>query len=428
MDDMKGQILTVSELTGHIKDILEKSFSFIWITGEVSNVHIPLSGHCYFTLKDEYAQIKAVLFKGQRSQINFDLEDGLQITGLGRLSVYEPRGDYQVIFEYLEPKGLGSLQIAFEQLKNRLAKEGLFEEQHKKELPFLPQRIGIITSITGTVIHDIIRVISRRFHNIHLLITPVKVQGEGSDEQIKECIELFNEKKDIDLIIIARGGGSIEDLHAFNSESLARQIFKSKIPIISGVGHETDFTVADFVADLRASTPSVAAELAVPLKDELKRRCSRLSIDLNNNLSRYIDNRRKRIKEIEKRIPKPKKRIDDQRFRVDDLNERLFRLLTNILARKRDRSLWQKDRLSLARPLFHIEKNKEKLKERTSKLLILNRLMLDNLRKRINEYEARLNDLNPLNVLGRGYSITMTIDEPKEIIKNSRNVKSGQQL
>jgi len=263
------KIYSVSQLTENIKSILEDNFPFIWISGEISNFKSPVSGHYYFTLKDSQAQINAIMFRGQNRNLKFFPEDGMKITGFGRISVYQPRGAYQIIMEYIEPDGIGALQIEFEQLKIKLSQEGLFDEIHKKEIPFLPEKIALITSPTGSVVHDMIRVLHRRFPGVGISIIPVKVQGDDSVEQIVDAIIWLNKLKNADVAILARGGGSLEDLQAFNSEDVARAIFKSNIPIISAIGHETDYTISDFVADLRAPTPSVAAELAVAVKSDL---------------------------------------------------------------------------------------------------------------------------------------------------------------
>lgn len=282
------QILTVSELTSQIKSHLESRFPFVWLTGEISNFRIPVSGHYYFSLKDARAQINSVMFRGQNSQLTFEPEDGMQINGLGRISLYEPRGSYQIILEYMEPSGVGALQIAFEQLKKKLSAEGLFKDEHKVPIPYLPRKISVITSLTGSVVHDIIRVLNRRFTNIPLEIIPAKVQGQDAENELIAALQLLNHRSDTDVAILARGGGSLEDLQAFNSEKLVREIFSSKIPIISAVGHETDFTLADFVADLRVPTPSAAAEMVVPLKIDLERQCLDLRRTLITTFSNYL--------------------------------------------------------------------------------------------------------------------------------------------
>ncbi|MCK4793478.1 MAG: exodeoxyribonuclease VII large subunit, partial [Desulfobacteraceae bacterium] len=282
------RIYTVTELTHNIKDFLEEAFPFVWITGEISNFRIPVSGHFYFTIKDSGAQISAVMFRGQNRNLRFQPEDGMAVIAMGRLNVYETKGIYQIIIEYLEPEGVGVLQLAFEHLKKRLAAEGLFDEKHKLPLPFLPQKIAVVTSPTGAVIRDIINVIDRRFPNMTVEIAPVKVQGEQAAEEIVEAIELLNDRNDADVIVVARGGGSLEDLQAFNSEVVARAIFSSEIPVVSAVGHETDFTIADFTADLRAPTPSAAAELIVPVKNDLLMRTKEIRGTLKGAINHRI--------------------------------------------------------------------------------------------------------------------------------------------
>lgn len=262
-------VYKVSELTSHIKTILEDSFPNIWIEGEVSNFKAPLSGHFYFTLKDNRSELKSVFFKSTNEKVKFDIKNGMHVICCGRIGIYEKQGVYQLYVSKMEPKGIGALQLAFEQLKERLFKEGLFDEAHKRPIPFLPGRIGIVTSSTGAAIRDILNVLERRFSNVGIVINPVKVQGDGAKEEIASAIDDFNRLKNVDVIIIGRGGGSLEDLWAFNEEIVVRAIYNSKIPVISAVGHEIDWTISDFVADLRAATPSVAAELVIPKKSEL---------------------------------------------------------------------------------------------------------------------------------------------------------------
>ena len=254
-------IYTVSKLTKEIKSLLEETYPFIWITGEISNYAVPGSGHSYFTLKDHNAVISCVMFKNQKLRLKFDLENGLKIFGMARLSLYEPRGSYQLIFEHLEPGGAGSSQIAFEQLKQKLSAQGLFDDKFKKPIPFLPLQISVITSGTGAAVRDIVNIAQRRFPNYPFEIISVKVQGEKSEDEICNAISFVNQndrsKNKSGLIILARGGGSLEDLAVFNSEAIANAIFESDIPVITGIGHETDFTIADFTADLRADRKSV---------------------------------------------------------------------------------------------------------------------------------------------------------------------------
>lgn len=270
MKEIEEQIFTVSEITKSIKFILESTFEKVSIEGEISNFKAHGSGHWYFNLKDEGAVINCTMWKGINNYVFFSPEDGMKVIVTGRITVYPPRGSYQIDVRSMKPAGVGELQAAFERLKQKLFKEGLFDEQYKKEIPSFPKKIGLVTAAEGAAVKDMISVAERRFPLIELLIVPTKVQGAGAAENIVESIRKLNLLKDIDVIILARGGGSIEDLWAFNEEIVARAIFKSKIPIISGVGHEVDFTIADFVADLRAPTPSVAMELATPDIDELK--------------------------------------------------------------------------------------------------------------------------------------------------------------
>ena len=376
------QIYTVSELTADIKDLLEENFPFIWVSGEISNFHKAASGHVYFTLKDKTSQISSVMFRGQNRNLRFDPENGMDITGLGRINVYEDRGVYQIIFEYLEPMGIGALQVAFEQLKMRLSEEGLFDKHHKKPLPHIPQKISVITSPTGAVIRDILTVTDRRFPNVHIEVIPVKVQGKGADKEIVSAVELLNMRGDSDVAILARGGGALEDLQAFNSENVARAVFLSEIPIISAVGHETDVTIADFVADFRAPTPSAAAELVVPLKDNLVRECKGLSAALASRFYRDIERRRTLVNDLTERLTDPKRKIQNLRLKADDLANRLVRIFMNDMRQRRERLSWRTDRLKA---------------------------------------------LSPLAILTRGYSIARTIPGAT-VVRNSEEVSKGQNL
>lgn len=296
------KIFTVSELTKSVRGLLEGHFSEVWVSGEISNFRSPGSGHYYFTLKDETAQLSCVMFRGLNAKLPFKLEDGLEVICRGRLTVYESRGQYQIVVDYCEPKGLGALQLAFEQLKKKLQAEGLFDPAHKKKLPFLPHKIGVVTSPTGAAIRDILNILGRRWPGVNILIVPVRVQGEGSAEEVAKAIGWLNVREDIDVMIVGRGGGSLEDLWAFNEEIVARAIFASRIPVISAVGHEIDFTIADFVADVRAPTPSAAAELAVPNRDDL--------------LTSLMDIKRRLFRCPTRRFPDFLQRLDDLRARL----------------------------------------------------------------------------------------------------------------
>ncbi|MCJ7615502.1 MAG: exodeoxyribonuclease VII large subunit, partial [Desulfobacterales bacterium] len=391
----------------------------------------PVSGHFYFTLKDENAQIRAVMFRGQNKKLKFILEDGLSIIGLGRINLYEPRGNYQIIFEYLEPKGIGALQLAFEKLKKRLSEEGLFDDKYKSPLPFLPNKICIITSPTGAVIHDIIDIIYRRFYNIPIEIIPVKVQGDGAIQEIVSAFDMINtladSKESADVVVLARGGGSIEDLAAFNSEEVARAIFASKIPVISAIGHETDYTISDFVADLRAPTPSAAAELMVPLKNELKNRCDEMLKNLITKIYYNIDKLNSILNGISNRLVDPRKNIQDFRLKIDDYTDRLIKAKYNILDKWRAQLIWMSRSLYANSPYKHINNLNVMLKQFNDNLLSSIGIYLQKKRSMTIVLASRLNDLSPIAILDRGYSITRTIPDAV-VVRDPKMVKIGQDL
>ncbi len=426
-NSLKQKIFTVSELNAEIKALFEKQYPFIWVSGETSNFRRPSSGHIYFTLKDETSQISAVMFRGQNRNLQFDLEDGLRVTGMGRISVYEPRGTYQIIFEYLEPKGIGALQVAFEQLKARLASEGLFDAAHKKPLPFLPRYISLITSPTGAVVHDILNIINRRFPNLAIEIIPVKVQGYAAEHEIAAAVDLVNSMGKADVAILARGGGSLEDLQGFNSEVVARAIFNSIIPIISAVGHETDFTIADFVADLRAPTPSAAAELVVPLKEELHKRIQKYNLGLEAGFKHYLMQCRSFLREISARLLDPKRKIYDFRLKIDDCTGRLNRMIFNNIIQNRERYRWRAERLFLNSPLSYINTLREILLKSHDKLFNLLKIYYNNRRHVLKELTSKLGALNPSAILDRGYSITRTIPDGS-VVRDARRVNLEQNL
>lgn len=375
------KIYTVSEVTKDLRGLLEDNFPSVWISGEISNFKIPSSGHFYFTLKDEKAQISAVMFRGSNLSLKFQPEDGMEMVAHGRLSVYEPRGHYQIIVDTLEPKGLGALQLAFEQLKKKLEAEGLFDARHKKPIPILPRKIGIITSPQGAVLHDMVNILSRRFPGIGILINPVRVQGNGAAEEIATAIAEMNQRTDLDLLIVGRGGGALEDLWAFNEEVVVRTIFASDIPIISAVGHETDTTLSDWVADLRAPTPSAAAELAVPERK-----------DLLATLAAYRS-----------RLKTPQKILEDHKLRLDELNNLLDSAQKNLLRLKHH--AFRELVLSLPDP-------RTKLRE---------------ISIRLDGFSKNLNSVSPLNILKRGYSIVMK-KGMAQAVRGAKEVNVGESL
>jgi len=410
-NDISHKVYAVSELNTEIKSILETNFPFVWINGEISNLRQPISGHYYFSLKDDSAQISAVMFRGQQKHLKFRPEDGMSVTGMGRLSVYEPRGTYQIILEYMDPSGIGALQVAFEKLKQQLADEGLFDPIHKKELPFLPQTICVLTSPSGAVIHDILHVINRRFPNVAVEVIPIKVQGEGAENEIAHGIKLLNERNTADAAILARGGGSLEDLQAFNSEAVARAIFESQIPVVSAVGHETDYTIADFVADLRAPTPSAAAELIIPQKSELMRRLFDQSYGLKINFNNFINRLKANLDLISNRLIDPRKYVSDLRLKIDDYTARIYQQIINSLNLNRERLGWWSERLDANSPANRVTFFNDKLEQTIHNLLKTYNLYIETKRAKLRECHVRLNGLSPVAILNRGYSITRTIPE-----------------
>ncbi len=319
------QVYTVSELTLGLKTVLEEAFPAVWVEGEISNLRTPGSGHSYFTLKDEGAQLSAVLFRGRGRRVRFDLEDGMQVLVFGGLDVYAARGQYQLVVEMMEPKGLGALQLAFEQLKRKLEAEGLFDEGRKRPLPAFPRVIGVVTSPTGAAIRDILNIIGRRFGDLHILIAPVRVQGDEAPGEIIQALLNLQAVAELDVIIVGRGGGSIEDLWAFNDEGVARAIVACCVPVISAVGHETDFTIADFVADLRAPTPSGAAELVVREKLTVIEALVDLYARLKQAVTSEIAGYRERVEYLGRRrvLTDPARALRDLHRRLDDLQGRL---------------------------------------------------------------------------------------------------------
>src|SRR5881296_2728361 len=342
------RIYTISEITFEIKRTLENQFGEIWLQGEISNFKHHTSGHMYFTLKDDRAQVKAACFRNSNRYLKFRPEDGLEVIVRGRISVYEPRGDYQIIVEHMEPVGVGSLQLAFEQLKEKLRKEGLFDEAHKKALPLLPQKIGIVTSPTGAAIRDILRILKRRNASLHVLIYPANVQGAGAAHEIAAGVRYFSTRDDIDVILVGRGGGSIEDLWAFNEEVVARAIFQSRIPVISAVGHEIDFTISDFVADLRAPTPSAAAEMVSGAREELSATVRSLYGRLVQAIRLEIERRRSILERLSRNrafeVAPNKIREFQQRF--DEATLRMTQAMIQFATRARHRERMLQVRLS----------------------------------------------------------------------------------
>jgi exodeoxyribonuclease VII large subunit len=425
---VKRKVLTVTELTQQVKGVLEKNFAEVWVQGEISNFRPAGSGHLYFTLKDAGAQLRAVCFRNQARYLKFKPQDGISVIARGRLSVYEARGEYQLYVEMLEPAGLGALQLAFEQLKAKLAAEGLFDAARKKPLPALPRTVGVVTSPTGAVIRDILRVLKRRFRNMNVLLYPVRVQGEGAAKEIAQGVEYFNHHAPVDVVIVARGGGSLEDLWAFNEEVVARAIAGSKIPVISAVGHETDFTIADFVADLRAPTPSAAAELVVHRKQDYV-------TEIQNRARRMAQVFRLKLSEASERLTELKMhrvfhtlatRLDERAQRVDDIVVSLDRCLRARLNSARQR--WLRASAGIIRYDFRrlLELKRAQMEEREAQMEMKFHAFLVDRKNRLGQVSSILRERSPLVILARGYSITR--DAAGNIVRDATLVPLGSDI
>ena len=416
---------TVSELTAKIRDLLAKNFTDITVQGEISNCREAQSGHVYFTLKDDRSQVRCVFFKQQQRGIKFRPEDGLQMTVRGSISVYETRGEYQIYVENLEPIGLGALQLAFEQLKKRLEAEGLFDPARKKPLPLLPSRIGIVTSPRGAAVRDVVRILTRRFPNVHLTVYPVRVQGEGSAEEIVKALKFFNARKLVDVLIVARGGGSMEDLWAFNEEIVARAIFASEIPVISGVGHETDFTIADFVADVRASTPSAAAELVVQTRAQFDKHIADLRETLAGVFRYRLLEWSRRVHELSARrgFRRPLDLLRQQRQRADEMTSRLALGLRARLEQSRKRFTAAHLRIASFDFRVKIGVFRLRLERRTAELGVRIERLLRAKRDRWQRLALQLQERGPLKVLERGYAIAT--DVAGNLLRDAAQVALG---
>jgi exodeoxyribonuclease VII large subunit len=406
-DRTQRQILTVSGLTALIRDRLEKDFPDLWVEGEVSNLRTPSSGHLYFTLKDATSQMRAVLFRAGAQRLRFLLKEGLHVVVRGRLTVYEPRGEYQIVCEYLEPKGLGALQLAFEQLKDKLAREGLFDEERKRPLPFLPRRVGIVTSLSGAAIRDMLVVLRRRCPILGVVVAPVPVQGEGAAPQIATAIRRLSASGLVDVLIVGRGGGSLEDLWCFNEEEVVRAIVASKVPVVSAVGHEIDVTLADFAADYRAPTPSAAAEAVAPVLSEL-------AGTLEDRLARMAQAVKERL-------------LERAAQQVDDAMSRMTYVVQVLLATLHRRVSERRHRLQAVSPVDRVRAASALLPQLAKRLRQGMAALLTVQRQAMRAAMAALDSLSPLAVLARGYSIVQTVPEGA-VVKRAQDVSVGDEI
>jgi exodeoxyribonuclease VII large subunit len=420
----KTRIYSVSALNEEIKLLLERNFDFIWVEGEISNLRAPMSGHHYMVLKDEKAQIRAVMFRPQTRYLKFRPEDGMKVIVQGRLGVYEPRGEYQIILDYIEPLGVGALALAFEQLKKKLAKEGLFDEKIKKPLPFLPQRVAVITSPTGAAVRDFLKVIRRRFANLEITIVPVKVQGDEATGEMVDALGLVNRELDVDVIVLTRGGGSLEDLWAFNREELAYAIRASRVPVVSAVGHEIDVTISDLAADLRAPTPSAAAELLVAEKEALKGQIGQLRNRLVAGFKSHLLTRSQRLQLLGKGLRDPRKGLADSWLRLDEFHGRLLRLVQLTIREKKSHLGSVGRAVMLYSPLSLIASAGKTVDfQRRSLTAAIIRGLKDR-RNGLALLREKLKDISPMSVLQRGYAIARKLPE-KWVLTRASEVANG---
>ena len=427
MSDALPTVYTVTQLTTNIRATLERAFSDVWVEGEVSNLRSPSSGHVYFSLTDQDSQIRAVLFRRVAATLSFHVENGLTVLAKGRVSVYEPRGDYQLLLEYLEPKGIGALQVAFEQRKKQFDREGLFDPARKRPLPFFPRRIGVITSGTGAALHDIVTVVHRRCPVIGLRVFPVAVQGPGAAQQIADAVRLANQHADLDVLIVGRGGGSWEDLWSFNEEVVVRAIAGSRIPVISAVGHEIDFTLSDFAADYRAPTPSAAAESVSPVLVDLIEGIREKNARVARAMRGALRFHRNQVESALRTLPVPSQILQRQVQRVDELSFRLGSGIRTTLAAVRPGLVALTAGLERIGPGRSWQRGSLLLPQLLRRLSQAMPWVMTAKKQQLRTAVSTLDTLSPLAILSRGYSILET-SPGGEIVKNAHSVQVGDRI
>lgn len=418
------EIFSVSQLNRQARQLLETHLPLLWVEGELSNVSIPSSGHWYFTLKDDQAQVRCCMFRNRNMLVRFKPQQGQHVLLRARVSLYEGRGDYQIIAEHMEEAGSGALQRAFDELKHKLSQEGLFNEAHKKALPSLPKHIGVITSPTGAAIHDVLSVLERRFAGIPVTIIPVAVQGKESAPQIVKAIDLANRAGLFDVLLLTRGGGSMEDLWSFNEEIVARAIFNSELPIVSAVGHEVDFTIADFVADLRAPTPSAAAELLVPDADDWLDKFIGFEVLLEEAMLRRLQQWQKHLHNLRQRLRHPRERLEQQSQKLDNLELRLKNHIKNLLGDYKNRIQQLQIRQQAHHPQVRLRQLNERVASHHVRLQKAQYRIIERKHQALGEAVRMLNTLNPLSTLERGYGL-ITDAQTQKVITSSNQVKPG---
>jgi exodeoxyribonuclease VII large subunit len=422
-------IYSVSRLVRETRAVLEGSFPLLWISGEISNLAQPASGHIYFSLKDEIAQVRCAMFRMRRQQLRFQPANGQQVLVRARVSLYEARGEFQLILEHMEPAGEGALRLAFEQLKQKLGAEGLFDSDKKKPLPELPRQLGIITSPSGAAIRDLLSVLRRRFPALPVVLYPVQVQGTEAPRQIVRMLQLANRREECDVLILSRGGGSLEDLQPFNEEAVARAIHASRIPVVSGVGHEIDFTIADFVADHRAPTPSAAAELVAPDRLAWQRQLQQLGQRLSLVQLRKIEQLRDAVTGLGHRLRQqhPRQRLQQRAQRLDELGQRLCRAADLLLLHHNRRLERLQSRLQLQSPAKRLQRLRLLHETYEQRLHRGMRQRLEAAKTRLVQQARDLHTLSPLNTLGRGYAI-LTREQDGRILRAATDVDAGDSI
>ena len=426
-DPFARDVYTVSRLNLDAREILEEAFSTVWIEGEISNLARPRSGHIYFTLKDEQCQVRCAMFRMHNRSLSFPPDNGLQVLAHAKVSLYAERGEFQLIVQYMEEAGAGALRRAFDALKNRLAAEGLFDEEHKRPLPTLPRRIGVVTSPTGAAVRDVLSVLGRRFPAVPVMLFPVPVQGAGAGEAIARMLDTACERGECDVLILARGGGSLEDLWAFNEEVVARAIHRASIPVVTGVGHEVDFTIADLVADLRAPTPSVAAESAVPDAVEWAAKYHEIEVRLSSMMRRAVTARRSEARMLARRLVHPRRRLFDHSQRLDAITMRLTRTATAGVRGQRARIATLAAKLERHSPDRMARLYRTRCEALDRRLRLAARGALSRNRSRTSELERALGAFGPQATLERGYSILLRTDGGS-VVRSAGDVRTGERL
>ncbi len=420
----RRDIYSVSRLNREARATLEGNFPLLWVEGEISNLARPRSGHIYFSLKDEFAQVRCAMFRMRAGNLRFTPQDGMQVTARVKVGLYEPRGDYQLQVEHLEEAGDGALRRAFDALKQRLEQEGLFDTTHKRPLPAMPKQIGVVTSPSGAAIRDILSVLKRRFPAIPVVIYPTTVQGEGAANAIAAQIRLAGKRGECDVLIVGRGGGSLEDLWAFNEEVVARAIYDSPLPVISAVGHEVDITISDFVADLRAPTPSAAAEQLSPDRDEWLYALQRIGTRLQRSLRQQLRQQKQRVDWLHKRLRDPAQSLQQKAQRLDELELRLLAAQRNLARHLKSRLTNGEARLQHHNPMVRLQQHHQRQQQLSRRLQLAWQQRLKQLQLRLAAQVSALEAISPLATLSRGYAIVQQ-SESGQVIRSSHEVKQG---